>query len=179
MSSKPVTPATWGPYAWTASHFFTVFYPDDPSYAHRKAAVEYFHALPYLLPCKVCADEFRSLLVSDPVEPHVENRTKLALWFFNVHNQVNKRLGKPEFSMKQFIAAYSNPDSTLLPIGQNLKSVRVSGNVDLHGGDSGTGLKFGFSESVAQATNSGWFWFFLGVLATFAWFRFSNRHVAK
>lgn len=184
--TKPVTPATWGIYVWIGTHYFTVFYPDNPSYEHRKAAIQYFQALPWLLPCKVCADEFRAILKSDPVEPHVENRTKLALWFFEVHNRVNRRLGKRELSMKEFIDMYSNPDSPLLPIRQDFKAVRV------HGGDSSGGgaLEDGLSERISRQSNScpfgwsrsgwpAWLWFLLGVLATFAWSRWANRHVAK
>lgn len=38
-----------------------------------------------------------------PVENHVANRDALVKWLFDVHNNVNKQLGKSEITWEQYI----------------------------------------------------------------------------
>lgn len=65
---------------------------DKDSYA------AFYVSLANVLPCKVCAQHYAKELEHKPVGDALENGT-LFEWTVAVHNSVNKRLGKPEWSV--------------------------------------------------------------------------------
>lgn len=103
MTAKNV----WGPELWRALHRITVAYPADPSDAHKLAVVQFFKALPYLVPCPECGLHFEDMLKRTPIEYHVDSKSDLARWLFERHNEVNARLGKPQMSEHDFVRMYT------------------------------------------------------------------------
>jgi hypothetical protein len=53
-----------------------------------------------IIPCLSCRDHFEQVLIDNPV-PEADDLFK---WSVDVHNIVNKRLGKPEFSYEDALA---------------------------------------------------------------------------
>lgn len=89
-------PRIWGTDQWKAMHRFSLAYPKrNPTTKHRRAARQYFESLQYLLPCVGCrahyAKHFRDTFRSSTTD----NRMALARWVYDLHEAVNKRLGKP------------------------------------------------------------------------------------
>jgi hypothetical protein len=100
-------PETWGPFFWHTIHIVALGYPSKPSYAHKKAAKEFYESLKILIPCPECRNHYVKYLEILPLTPHLDSRDDLFKWTVLLHNEVNKSLGKPEFTQAQSIAFYS------------------------------------------------------------------------
>lgn len=111
-----IPPEVWGPSFWFSLHIVSLAYPDKPTYAEKRAAKEFFSALPYVLPCPACREHFRTIIQAMPVESWLDDRTSLMEWVVAVHNRVNQRLGKPEVSMGEFLKRYAEVAARGLPI---------------------------------------------------------------
>lgn len=70
-------------------------FPDKPTQDERKTLETFMHLFSRLYPCGDCARHFRQLLEKYP--PQTSSRTAAAGWLCFAHNEVNKRLQKPEF----------------------------------------------------------------------------------
>jgi FAD-linked sulfhydryl oxidase len=55
-----------------------------------------------LYPCWVCADDFRDWMGRRGNEPKLKGRGEFGTWMCEAHNEVNRKLGKPEFDCKRW-----------------------------------------------------------------------------
>lgn len=97
----------WGPHAWKFLHAVTFAYPEHPTTEHKKAALELFSSLKYMLPCGECCSHYCQGFDKNRIEPHLESRDSLSRWLVNFHNEVNQRLGKPLFSYEEVAKEYN------------------------------------------------------------------------
>lgn len=93
-----LSPNVWGPVFWNTIHIVALGYPKNPTYGDKKAAKEFFESLQFLLPCSECRGHFKELLSKHPITPHLDRRDDLFKYTVMLHNDVNKRLGKPHFT---------------------------------------------------------------------------------
>jgi hypothetical protein len=100
-------PESWGPFFWHTIHITALGYPTEPTYAHKKAAKDFFESLKHLIPCPVCRDHYVEHLEKLPISPHLDKRGDLFKWTVVLHNEVNKILGKKEYTEAQAIDFYS------------------------------------------------------------------------
>ena len=94
MPAKKTTacPAKWGGGTWVALHMLTAAYPDKPT-AKDKSMIRFaFHSLPKLLPCNICAQHFKQLLKSYPIDKHLGSRPDLMQWAHKAHAKTNKNV---------------------------------------------------------------------------------------
>ena len=70
-------------------------FPEKPTSDESLALKSYIHLFARLYPCGDCAQHFQKILAKYP--PQTGGRTAAAGWACFVHNEVNKRLEKPEF----------------------------------------------------------------------------------
>jgi hypothetical protein len=70
-------------------------FPDKPTADESLALKTYITLFARLYPCGDCARHFQQLLAKYP--PQTSSRSAAAVWACFVHNEVNKRLKKPEF----------------------------------------------------------------------------------
>jgi len=96
--------AELGRATWKLLHTMTLRYPEKPTQDERDAFNSYLHLLSRLYPCGECATEFQVLLKKYP--PQTASRRSAALWMCSVHNEVNARLGKPEFDCANLDSTY-------------------------------------------------------------------------
>ncbi|EAU91882.2 hypothetical protein CC1G_04649 [Coprinopsis cinerea okayama7 len=87
--------AALGRATWKLMHTMTLRYPENPTQDERDALRSYFYLTSRLYPCGECAAEFQALLKKFP--PQTSSRRSASLWLCAVHNEVNKRLKKPQF----------------------------------------------------------------------------------
>lgn len=87
-------PRIWGPDLWKTIHRFTLFYPDVPSEDDKKAAIEFFHSLMHLLPCPACRAHYEAHHKASFTDEVVQSRETLVRWAYDLHNTVNRTLGK-------------------------------------------------------------------------------------
>ena len=111
-----IPPDVWGPMFWATFHIDSLGYSDEPTYSEKRAAKEFFNAVPFVLPCAVCRDHFTEVLKGLPVETWLDNRKSLTEWVWMVHNRVNARLGKSEITQAEFYKRYNEMAERALPI---------------------------------------------------------------
>ena len=99
-------PSVWGPFFWHTLHITALSYPEKPSYAVKRAAKDLFESIAHLIPCPKCREHYSTHLQKFPISPHLDRRQDLFRWSVNVHNEVNKLLGKPVISEKEAIMFY-------------------------------------------------------------------------
>ena len=99
-------PTVWGPFFWHTMHIIALSYPANPSYAHKRAAKEFFESLSHLIPCPKCREHYQTHLQKYPISPHLDRRDDIFRWTVNVHNEVNKSLGRPFVSEMESINFY-------------------------------------------------------------------------
>lgn len=100
-------PEIWGPFFWHTIHIVALGYPSDPSYAHKKAAKEFFESLQMLIPCPICRDHYTEHVAKYPITPHLDKRADLFRWTVLLHNEVNKANGKPPYTENQVLKGYA------------------------------------------------------------------------
>ena len=99
-------PSVWGPFFWHTIHIVALGYSKNPTYTDKKCAKEFYESLAYLLPCAVCRDHYRAHLEESPITPFLDSRTDLIKWTIDIHNKVNKTLGKPEWTLQEVLSYY-------------------------------------------------------------------------
>lgn len=100
-------PEVWGPFFWHTIHITALGYPTEPTYAHKKAAKEFYESLKFLIPCPICRDHYEEHLSKHPITPYLDRRTDLFRWTIMMHNEVNVMLGKKTWTEAEVIRHYS------------------------------------------------------------------------
>jgi len=79
--------------------------------AHFK---EFFNSLKYVIPCQKCAYHYNKHMLKYPIDGSLDSRDSLVGWLINVHNEVNKSLGKREYSHQEVIDTYKDEMDNVL-----------------------------------------------------------------
>jgi hypothetical protein len=98
----------WGPSLWRVLHSFafSLNYEKDQSvYSKKKQELLHFiESLQLLLPCEECRLHFQEY-----IQLHNPKKAQnLAYWTFDLHNSVNQRIGKPQFSYEDVSKMYED-----------------------------------------------------------------------
>lgn len=104
-------PDIWGKHLWYSIHFIALDYPEQPSTNDRENYRTFFENLWKVIPCYKCSrnyqDHLRHLpLVSDRGD-YLASRDTLFAWTVELHNMVNRMLGKPEMGLDNARLMYS------------------------------------------------------------------------
>ena len=143
ITKMRLPPTVWGPIFWHTVHIAALGYSNEPNYTQKRAAKEFFEALGHMIPCPTCREHYAVHIHKFPISPHLDKRVDLFRWTVNLHNEVNKSLGKPVLSEMEVIYYYRR-------IGAREKSPVINQDtldeVDirsmLRGGFVGAGLTF-------------------------------------
>ncbi len=95
-------PDVWGPIFWNAMHIVSLAYPVNPTEAEKAGAKAFFESLASVLPCPVCREHYKEKIAASPIA--LNSKGELIVWVWEIHNEVNKMLQKPEMSMEDFLA---------------------------------------------------------------------------
>lgn len=110
MSNLGMRTKSWGPPAWFFLDIVTFGYPTKPTNVQKKKYKQFFTILGDILPCGLCRESYRKFIREIKLTDKVlKNRRNLTMWFFKIHNMVNKKLGCKELStveMKKKIKFY-------------------------------------------------------------------------
>ncbi|KAM0731192.1 FAD-linked sulfhydryl oxidase ALR [Formica fusca] len=87
-----------GSKSWALLHSMAAYYPDKPNEKQKTEMKNFFHIFSKFYPCNICADDLQEQLKRTP--PETGSQEKLSQWLCKIHNEVNKKLGKPEFDCK-------------------------------------------------------------------------------
>ncbi|KAL9174288.1 hypothetical protein ABFS82_02G042500 [Erythranthe guttata] len=103
-SKCPTTKEDLGRATWTFLHTLAAQYPDKPSRQQKMDVKELMAILSRMYPCKECADHFKEVIRSNPVE--AGSHHEFSQWVCRVHNVVNRSLGKLVFPCERVEARW-------------------------------------------------------------------------
>ncbi|XP_011499136.1 PREDICTED: FAD-linked sulfhydryl oxidase ALR [Ceratosolen solmsi marchali] len=83
---------------WNFLHTMAAYYPSTPTVEQKNDMKLFFHLLAKFYPCTSCAKDLMEQLKTS--SPETDSQYKLSQWLCRMHNEVNKKLGKPEFNCK-------------------------------------------------------------------------------
>jgi len=117
-TEKPNYPAndTWGPLLWTIMHSLTEHIGTvTPMFANdeKQRWLTFFTAFPLIIPCKDCKEHALSYISDHPfliwkTMSIEERRDWTRTWFYEFHESVNTRIGKPSFDKALLISTYGS-----------------------------------------------------------------------
>lgn len=86
---------TLGRATWTFLHTLAATYPSNPTPSERERTIRFMNDFSKIYPCAPCAESFRGILQRKPV--NAQSGPLFARWMCEVHNEVNRELGKDLF----------------------------------------------------------------------------------
>ncbi len=89
-----ISPMIWGPKFWYILHNGASSYSNNPSEQNKERMKGFVKGIPYMLPCESCFKHAVSYIENSDINKVVSNKNELFLFFWEFHNDVNKRLGK-------------------------------------------------------------------------------------
>lgn len=87
-----------GSKTWAFLHTMAAYYPDQPTSEQRTDMKTFFTIFSKFYPCHSCAEDLQAQLKISP--PQTDSQYLLSQWLCNIHNEVNKKLGKSLFDCK-------------------------------------------------------------------------------
>ena len=114
---KPTYPQNeeWGPLLWALLHTLAEKAGRQESLITRGDEVRawplFVKTLQPMLPCPFCRDHFQQYLIDHPFSlpmDYYEWRTYIPNYFYEFHEAVNQRIGKPSFPREDLKKTYSD-----------------------------------------------------------------------
>ena len=99
-------PNIWGSHAWLFLHTITLNHPDSPTKFDKEHYQNFFENLSHVIPCDVCRSHYKQNIRKNPIQ--LDSKETLTKWLYKIHNLVNIKNGKDEFSYDKFIKKYSD-----------------------------------------------------------------------
>lgn len=113
QSPEPTSsPSVWGPFLWSYLHIFSANYPIRPCMQTQISMQQFLLHLGTTIPCEKCRLHYQQY-----IENHKEHmlyicssRETLFSFLVELHNDVNRRSSKPEFTLDQAKMFYGYVD---------------------------------------------------------------------
>ena len=96
----------WGPSAWLFLHSVSFQYPENPNDQDKNNYKIFFESLQNILPCPNCREHYQKNLKENPM--NLESRESLIKWVIDLHNAVNKKNSKKEYSYDEVEGLYQS-----------------------------------------------------------------------
>lgn len=81
--------------SWTLLHSIAARYPETPLNKQQADLKQFIKLFGNFYPCWFCAKDFNEYI--ELKEPNTTTQDNFGKWLCGAHNEVNKKLGKPEF----------------------------------------------------------------------------------
>jgi hypothetical protein len=87
--------SVWGPSMWHYLHVISFNYPMNPTKLQKNKYKQFLLNLQYTLPCKYCRINLKNNFKKFPLKEEIfENRDSFSRYIYNLHELINKMLGK-------------------------------------------------------------------------------------
>lgn len=94
-SDSGMLTTVWGPSLWHFLHTMSFNYKMNPTSEDKKNYKQFVLSLVNILPCKYCRMNLKKNLKTLPLKnSDMKNRKTFSKWVYNLHELVNKMLGK-------------------------------------------------------------------------------------
>lgn len=103
-------PEIWGPHLWFILHLISFEYPENPTEYDKRVYYDFYTSLKDVIPCEMCKKHYRDHIHQHPIGPHLDKKDTLIKWVIDVHNFVNKSLGKPILTYPEVMGIYQHLD---------------------------------------------------------------------
>ena len=102
------SPSIFGPPLWFNLHIMAINYAITPSIDEQEQMYLFLSNLPAIIPCKKCKTNLSIFLFHNraKMRQHVASRNALFEFILQMHNNVNSRLNKPQWSLIKAIEHY-------------------------------------------------------------------------
>lgn len=108
-------PKIWGPKLWFVIHTMALNFPDNPTFEDIRNYESFFENLKFMIPCDKCKLHYTQRLNQNPIGKYLTDPNTLFIYTIDLHNEVNKSLGKKIYSYdevsKIYKKEYNNPYS--------------------------------------------------------------------
>jgi len=94
----------WGPRYWYFLHSLISSYPENPNNIETVLYMQMFMLFINLIPCSLCKTHFIKTVKEYPLK--MNTRDEWVKWGFDIHNIVNRRLGKDDLKLEDFEKMY-------------------------------------------------------------------------
>lgn len=103
-----IEPNIWGPSTWATIHLICLGAP-EVFQGEQLSYKKFFDALPYVLPCEKCKAHLIQHLESHTMDGALAGgRRTLFAWSVELHNIVNRSLGKPTMTVEDALKHWSS-----------------------------------------------------------------------
>lgn len=96
----------WGKSGWKFLFCVAYEYPKEPTYTDIQNYERFFQSLQFILPCESYRRQYSKLYTQVPIEPYLTTTRYLFQWVLNMHNLVNKEIGRPLITHKDVLSVY-------------------------------------------------------------------------
>lgn len=104
-----IPPQNWGPFVWASIHLIALGAPQRFDGSNQAPYVQFFQNLPYILPCQKCKEHLIEHLKTHSVDTAVSGgRDTLFRWTVDLHNIVNRSLGKEEMTLEDALVFWQS-----------------------------------------------------------------------
>jgi len=127
----------WGPSVWSSMHSLSFSYPIacEAQCNHRMAMFDFLSSLKTLIPCEECRSHYSEWFDSNITlqSPALDSRENLAKSLHELHNDVNRRTGKPEqdFQSTKNLYLTSSKSCPALPNAPNATAILLVASLAL------------------------------------------------
>jgi hypothetical protein len=98
----------WGPKLWFIIHTIALNFSDNPTYNEIRNIEMFFNSLKFNIPCEKCRIHYSERLDKNPIINHLKNSETIFKYTIDLHNEVNKSLGKRIYSYDEVLEIYKN-----------------------------------------------------------------------
>ena len=87
---------------WAMLHMLSLNYAVQPTRDDMRNYAAFFASLQHVLPCRSCRESYGEFITKGPLRlsrKHLADRASLARWVYDLHNAVNRRIGKHDYEV--------------------------------------------------------------------------------
>lgn len=96
-------------YWWYQLHLLSEHYPESPSLEDQHQIRRLFETLSQRFVCGICKRHFNHYISKNPYQDSLKSKNSLRVYFMNLHNDVNTKKKKKNFSLQEIINIYQDP----------------------------------------------------------------------